>query len=491
MINDHLNIANLFPPADKPSWRTLAEATLRGATFDEALVKKSEDGIALGPLFTQDEQIESTHFSKTETPHLTGRPWHICQRIDHPDISHANTDILNDLNGGVSALSLCIDPSGENGVVLRKINDFQRLFSDVHTQLIPINLQPSEHGFARAALLCAHFQHDPHINDIYLSLGHAPSDPQNEATLSLVKWVYAHTPHWKSLSVNGCPIHEAGASPAQELAFMAFQTVSYIRTLTQNGFDANTARTLIDVHLSSDQDAHQGLIKFRACHALWAKIMDSFGVSSSSCVLHVQTSERMLAASDPWANFLRINSASFAAICGGASYITSLPFTHTLGLATPFARRIARNIQILQMEESRLGHVADPAHGSFMHENLTHALAQKAWEVFQHMESLRGANNDIKAAHHWLNEKIIALNARRMEKIKSNDILLVGVNQFTKSDIREAKTLKRPTISPHSGALIDTDDFATAIDQAKSGSILPPHTKLDIFKPVNLTEGAA
>ena len=56
--------------------------------------------------------------------------------------------------------------------------------------------------------------------------------------------------------------------------------------------------------------------------------------------------------------------AAFAAGVGGADAITVLPFTAALGLPDPFARRIARNIQLLLLEESNIWRVGDPAAGS-------------------------------------------------------------------------------------------------------------------------------
>ena len=67
---------------------------------------------------------------------------------------------------------------------------------------------------------------------------------------------------------------------------------------------------------------------------------------------------------DPYVNMLRTTIAAFAAGIGGADAITVLPFTSALGLPDRFARRIARNTQLVLLEESNLAKVADPAAGS-------------------------------------------------------------------------------------------------------------------------------
>ena len=97
----------------------------------------------------------------------------------------------------------------------------------------------------------------------------------------------------------------------------------------------------------------------------------------------------MMAKRDPWTNILRTTIACTGAALGGADAIVVLPFTFALGKPQAFARRVARNIQIVCQEESHLGRVNDPAGGSWYVENLTEDMAKKAWEIFQDIESAR------------------------------------------------------------------------------------------------------
>ena len=69
----------------------------------------------------------------------------------------------------------------------------------------------------------------------------------------------------------------------------------------------------------------------------------------------------------------------FSAGLGGADAITVLPFTLALGLPDRFARRIARNTQLVLLEESNLAKVTDPAAGSGGLEDLTEKLCRAAW----------------------------------------------------------------------------------------------------------------
>jgi methylmalonyl-CoA mutase len=293
--------------------------------------------------------------------------------------------------------------------------------------------------------------------------------------LSLCQWTLTHAPHWRALSVNGAALHEGGASPAQELAFMAARAVSYLRPLVQK-HGVTKALALIDVRLAADQDAHFNIIKFRAARLIWRKIAHEFGANPdlSDLPIHAVSSMRMFATQDPWPNIVRLNSACFGAVCGGANYITLLPFTRPIGLPTGFARRLSRNIQLLHREETHLGHVHDPAHGSYMHESLTHELAQKSWSIFQGIEERGGWFT----AFDGFMETVKQTEKTRNEKIQSGEALLVGINQFVKEDVRTADVLPRPVLKPRSGKTrsgkpVQADHFPDAIAQIKAGNILP------------------
>ena len=106
--------------------------------------------------------------------------------------------------------------------------------------------------------------------------------------------------------------------------------------------------------------------------------------------VHAETATRMFTRLDPYVNVLRGTVAAFAAAAGGATSITVLPFDHAIGPPQPRARRIARNTQLVLIEESSLGRVIDPAGGPGIVETLTEQLAAKAWALVQEIERQGG-----------------------------------------------------------------------------------------------------
>jgi len=139
----------------------------------------------------------------------------------------------------------------------------------------------------------------------------------------------------------------------------------------------------------------------------------------------------MMTQRDPWVNMLRTTVAAFGAGVGGADTVQVLPFDEAIpgglpGVSADFARRIARNSQLLLLEESHLGRVLDPAGGSWYVEQLTETLAAQAWSHFQEIEARGGF---VKALDH-IAEQIDQVRVRRADDIAHRRTAITGVNEF-------------------------------------------------------------
>ena len=141
-----------------------------------------------------------------------------------------------------------------------------------------------------------------------------------------------------------------------------------------------------------------------------------------------ETAWRMMAQRDPHVNILRATIAVFAAALGGADAITVLPFTAARGLPDRFARRIARNTQLVLIEESHLAKVADPAAGSGAVEDLTDQLCRAAWALFREIEAAGGAAAALASG--LIQEKVAAVRAKRAAAVARRQDALTGVSIF-------------------------------------------------------------
>ncbi|MDA8888389.1 methylmalonyl-CoA mutase family protein [Hellea sp.] len=354
----------------KSEWDKLALKGLNGSTIED-ITRKTDDNIIRGPLSTSNDiGSEIKILQKGTIPHLEGRSWHITAVVYGPDINYANKQALVDLQGGASALRLQLSAKALN---IKSNNELSRLLNSIHTEYVPIVLTPN--NSLNNINLFEKFQKSP----IYLGL-----DPLTHNLES----VLPNLPeNWRGITINSAKVHNDGGTEVQELAHFASSVAYCFRTFGNNIFKH------LNVELCTNQDAHLSIAKLRAARAIYSNITREFGVEDTSLTIHSTSSRRMMQKIDVWSNMLRLMSAGFGSVVGGADFITTFPYTDPIGLPTEMGHRVSRNMQIMMMEESHLGLVNDPAHGSFFHERMTHALTDKAWSEFQTIESEGGIEN--------------------------------------------------------------------------------------------------
>ena len=267
-----------------------------------------------------------------------------------------------------------------------------------------------------------------------------------EELASLVKVTLDRYPQVTAIRVDARPWHDGGGSEAEELACLCATTVAYLRAMDAEKLKPPEALAQMEFTLACDQDFFANIVKLRAARALIARIADVSGAGDAVAGLHIHTmtSFRMFARRDPHVNILRTTIACAAAALGGADSICVVPFTYALGQPDAFARRIARNIQIILQEESFLGTVTDPAGGSWYAEDYTRDLAARAWTLFQDIEKQGGM---AEALAKGFIQKMLAETAQTRGRDVSHGVTeLIGVSSF--ANLAEGKAEAEPHPNP-------------------------------------------
>lgn len=428
-----LPLASEFPAANENAWRKRVDAVLKGADFEKRLFSRTMDGIAIAPLYTGGDS------TAVRRPEQT--PWTVMQRVDHPDAAKANAQALDDLNHGATGLHLIfVDAPGARGFGLETPDrkSIARLLNGIRVDAIDLRLEEGRHGDVAANAVAQWIATQP-IDPERLSLSfgidpigsgalHGEIDPDFARHLrQSVTALRAQHFAGPFADASGGVWHDAGASGAQELAFMLASGVAYLRALDHLG-DAQLKRA-VALTLSAGQDMFVTLAKFRAARLLWARVLTTSGLATDAITVQAETSWRMMAVRDPHTNILRITAAVFAAALGGADRITVLPFSLAQGLPDEFARRIARNTQTVLQEESQLWRVSDPASGAGYVESLTASLCDKAWALFQDIEKQGGIVAAVASGH--VGEQIAAKRRERLARIESKVETIIGVTAYT------------------------------------------------------------
>ncbi len=230
------------------------------------------------------------------------------------------------------------------------------------------------------------------------------------------------------LRADGRAVHEAAGSEAQELAFVLAAGVAYLRLLASSEFTLDEARQRISFLMAADADEFLTIAKFRALRKLWARVEEASGLTPRPAFVAAETAWRMMSRRDPYVNMLRTTIAVTAAGIGGAAAIGALPFTIAMGLPDAFARRVARNMQLILLDESNLYRVSDPAAGSGGIEAMTGDLAKAAWRLFQEIEAAGGAAAALEQGLFQM--KVAATRAERLKAIARRKDALTGVSDY-------------------------------------------------------------
>lgn len=429
----------LGEPANEADWRAQVEKGLKGAGW-EKLTGKTSDGIELKPLYREPDIATSSDVSGAPgaAPFIRGASgWTIRQSFDHPDPEKTNAAILADLQGGVGGIELVVDPSGERGVAILDAADLDLVLADVIIEAAPVSLDAGVSGLWTAELLAAKlkgvatpgtaFGLDP-IGTLMRTGAIANSDIA--ASAKFAAKVRNTMPAARSIRVDARPVHEAGGTEAQEIAAALASGIFYLRALGDAGLAPADAAETIEFSIAVGPDVLIEAAKLRALRLTWARVLQASNVAAEKrgARIHAVTSRRMMTVYDSHSNILRGTTATFAAAIGGAQAITTLPFTDAIACPTPFARRVARNTQLVLMEESRLGHVADPAGGSWFVEKLTRELAELAWTKMQAIEAAGGIVAALKSG--VLQKEIADARVKREAAIARRKETVTGVTDF-------------------------------------------------------------
>jgi methylmalonyl-CoA mutase len=423
---------------DRALWEARVRQVLKGKGL-EALRSLTEDAIEVDALY-----------APSPRPSIDARAadtrWTILQRVDHPAAGAANELARAEVDNGAPGLVIIFKnaPSARGfGIERCDALTLSLVLRDVAVHDIAIRIEAgrSWHAAAQAMeeLLAAR-SIAPERARVRLAIdpigASAAGGGAEEGTSDFAQRSaeLARVFDGPIVEADGRPYHDGGASDAQELGAVLATAIAYLRALNGKIEDGRLVRA-VGMTLSAGCDIFMTLAKFRAARLLWAQVLDECSAPFSPLSLHGETSFRMMARRDMHMNILRCVAATAAAGLGGADSITTLPFSLASGLPDEFARRIARNVQLILMDEAGLHHVADPAGGSGYVDFLTDALMERAFEFMREIEKQGGMATALGRGH--VQSAIAEVVERRARELEAGKRLIIGVNAF--ADASEGK----------------------------------------------------
>jgi methylmalonyl-CoA mutase len=455
---DILPLAADFPPASRAQWLELVARVLKGAPFERKLVAETYDGLTIQPLYA------GTAPGQAPAGRMPGTGWQILQRIDHPDPAAANAEARHDRANGATGLSLVLAGAiGAYGygvaagaaTIARALDGIALDAADMALEL-DTGAWAQEAGRNIASLVTRRgvpagaanirFGFDP--LGTMATTGAAPMGWSETATRfgRLVADLAGAGFKGPFAVADGRAIHNAGGSETQELGYVLALAAGYLRALEGCGIALDDARRMIFFRLTADADQFLTIAKFRALRRLWARVEEACGLAAAPVFVGAETAWRMLTKRDPYVNMLRATIAVFSAGLGGADAVTVLPFTLARGLPDRFARRIARNTQLVLLAESNLARVTDAAAGAGVIEDLTDQLCRSAWGLFQEIERAGGAAAALEQG--LIQKRVAVVRGERQAALARRIDTLTGTSDFADLDEPAVAVLDVAPVTP-------------------------------------------
>ncbi len=418
------------------------------------------------PGFDPDDQLGAPGefpFTRGVYPNMyRGRPWTIREYAGFGSASETNRRFRNLIEEGETGLSVAFDlPTqmgydsdhplargevGKVGVAIDSLADMRTLFEGIRLDqvstsmtinapaaplLLLYQLVAEEQG-VDVRRLAGTIQND--ILKEYIARGTYifPPRPSLRLTTDIFAYCQAELPRWNTISISGYHMAEAGANPAQEIAFTLSNAIEYVRAALAGGLEIDEFGPRLSFFFVARSTLLEEVAKFRAARRLWARIMqDRFQAADPRSLrlrFHTQTAGVELTAQQPEVNLIRVTLAALGAILGGTQSLHTNSYDEAIALPTDHAARLAVRTQQVLAYETDVTRIVDPLGGSYAIERLTDQIEQEALALIDRIEDVGGA---AAAIEQRLQTGEIDRSAYRVtQETESGERVVVGVNRF-------------------------------------------------------------
>ena len=350
---------------------------------------------------------------------------------------------------------------GKVGVAIDSIEDMHLLFDGLPLDEVSTSMTIN----APAALLLLMYQLVAEENGVpgdkitgtiqndvlkeYIARGTYIYPPQQSLRLITDIFAYckAEVPRWNTISISGYHMAEAGATPAQEIAFTLADGIEYVRAAVKAGLHVDDFAARLSFFFVSRTTILEEVAKFRAARRIWARVMrDEFGAKNPKSQMlrfHTQTAGVQLTAQQPEVNLVRVAIQGLAAVLGGTQSLHTNSYDEALALPTEGAARLALRTQQVIANETGVVHSADPLGGSWLVESLTNRMEREAYDYFERIDRLGGVVAALN--ENFFQREIAEASYRFQREVEEGRRLIVGVNSFLNEDDDQVEILR---ISP-------------------------------------------
>ena len=403
------------------------------------------------------------------------RPWVMRTYAGHSSAAASNALYRKNLEKGQTGLSVAFDlPTqtgydpdhplargevGKVGVPIAHIGDMRQLFDGIPLAEANTSMTINAPAMWLLALYqVAAEEQNPELdpaevakqlagttqNDIikeYLSRGTYVFGPEHSLRLTAdtIAYTVNHIPKWNPINICSYHLQEAGATPAQELAYALSTAIAVLDRVKASGqvsegdFEKVVGR--ISFFVNAGVRFIEETCKMRAFVELWDEITrERYGVQDDKMRRFrygVQVNSLGLTEAQPENNVQRIVLEMLGVTLSknARARAVQLPaWNEALGLPRPWDQQWSLRLQQVLAYESDLLEYEDIFDGSHVIEAKVAELMAAARAEMAKVEEMGGAIAAVESG--YMKSELVSAHAARRARIEAGEEIIVGVNKF-------------------------------------------------------------
>ncbi len=420
-------------------------------------------------------------------------PWIFRTYAGHTNVRASNELYRGNLSRGQTGLSIAFDlptqcgyssdqPTaapeiGKVGVPINTLDDFHLLFADIPIDRINTSMTINATAMWLLALYVALAEErgiEPRLlqgttqNDIikeYLARGTYIFPPR--PSMRLIVDMYEHAlrgiPRWNPSNVCSYHLQEAGATPAQELAFALANAMALLDAIRERGIgqdDFERCVGRVSFFVNSGIRFVEEMCKMRAFTEMWDELMrDRYGVQNAKYRLFrygVQVNSLGLTEEQPENNAWRILLEALGVTLSRDARCRALQlptWNEALSLPRPWDQQWSLRLQQILAYETDLLEYPDLFAGSPVVAMKVRELKEAAAAEIARVTEMGGALAAIESG--YMKAALVRSQAERLARINAGETVVVGRNRWTKA-------LPSPLLAGEDGGLFRDDPQSAA-----------------------------
>jgi methylmalonyl-CoA mutase N-terminal domain/subunit len=272
-----------------------------------------------------------------------------------------------------------------------------------------------------------------------------PVQPSMRLCVDIIQDCVERLPRFNPISI-ASHYRDAGATPAEEMAYTLSSGIAYVEACLQRGMDVDAFAPRLSFFFYTYTNFFEEVAKYRAGRRIWARLMkERFGAKEPSAQMlraACVCGGHSLTRAEPLNNIARVTLEAFAVTCSGLQSVFTAAYDEAFAIPTERSARTSLRVQQILAEETEVARTVDPLGGSYFVEALTDEMEAAIQRVMDEVAAQGGMVRALERG--WVQQAIARRAYQWQQAVESGEQPVVGVNVARGEEAPEEPELSAP-----------------------------------------------